>query len=51
VVETLLGMEIMDEADQIEDMQTLARKQWKKRAKTLGLQIEEDGNSNDSKHD
>ena len=33
VVETLLGMEIVDEMDQAEDMQALARRQWEKRAK------------------
>lgn len=37
VVETLLGMEIVDEADQTEDMQALARAQWEKRAQQLGI--------------
>jgi CBS domain containing-hemolysin-like protein len=37
VIETLLGMEIMDEFDNIEDMQILARKNWEKRAKSLGI--------------
>lgn len=37
VVETLLGMEIVDEMDEVEDMQALARKQWEKRAAALGL--------------
>jgi CBS domain containing-hemolysin-like protein len=32
VVETLLGLEIMDEVDTIEDMQAMARAQWEKRA-------------------
>ncbi len=41
VVETLLGMEIVDETDTAQDMQLLARAQWKKRAKKLGLQIED----------
>ena len=36
VIETLLGMEIVDELDNIEDMQHLARKNWEKRAKKLG---------------
>ncbi len=36
-VETLLGMEIVDEMDTVEDMQLLARQQWKKRAKALGI--------------
>ncbi len=37
VIETLLGMEIMDELDNIEDMQRLARANWEKRARDLGL--------------
>jgi len=37
VVETLLGMEIVDEIDAIEDMQKLARQQWRERAKKLGI--------------
>jgi CBS domain containing-hemolysin-like protein len=37
VVETLIGMEIVDEADAIEDMQKLARKNWIERAKRLGI--------------
>lgn len=41
VVETLLGLEIVDEADSVEDMQALARKQWFKRARDLGMVSEE----------
>ena len=37
IIETLLGLEIMDESDSIEDMQMLARQNWEKRAKRLGL--------------
>lgn len=37
VVETLLGLEIVDEADNVEDMQALARRQWYRRARKLGL--------------
>lgn len=37
VIETLLGLEIVDESDSIEDMQVLARENWKKRAAALGL--------------
>lgn len=37
VVETLLGMEIVDEIDAIEDMQNLARQKWRERAKRLGI--------------
>ena len=36
--ETLLGIEIVDEADVAEDMQRLAREHWAKRAKRLGLE-------------
>lgn len=39
VVETLLGIEIMDEVDAIEDMQKLAREKWRERAKKLGIVI------------
>ncbi len=41
VVETLLGLEIVDEADSVEDMQALARKQWFQRARELGMVSEE----------
>ena len=37
VIETLLGLEIVDAQDNIEDMQSLARKNWEKRARSLGL--------------
>ena len=37
IIETLLGLEIMDESDNIEDMQVLARKNWEKRARRLGI--------------
>ncbi len=37
IIETLLGLEIMDESDSVEDMQVLARKSWERRAKRLGL--------------
>lgn len=42
VVETLLGMEIVDEKDTVEDLQALARLQWRKRAMALGLDLEPD---------
>jgi len=44
VIETLLGMEIMDESDNVSDLQHLARKSWEARAKKLGI-IEEENNS------
>jgi len=37
IIETLLGLEIIDESDNEEDLQTLARKNWKKRAEDLGI--------------
>jgi len=37
VVETLLGLEIVDETDAVEDLQQLARERWKERAKKVGL--------------
>ena len=37
VIETLLGMEIMDELDNIEDMQKLARSNWEDRARKRGI--------------
>lgn len=41
VIETLLGLEIMDESDSVADLQELARDGWKKRARKFGL-LEED---------
>ncbi|MFD2916952.1 CNNM domain-containing protein [Psychroserpens luteus] len=37
VIETLLGMEIMDESDNVSDLQHMARKSWEARAKKLGI--------------
>lgn len=37
VLETLLGMEIIDESDSTVDMQALARKNWQARARRIGL--------------
>lgn len=39
VLETLLGLEIVDELDQTVDMQKLAREIWEKRARKMGLDI------------
>lgn len=41
VIETLLGLEIVDELDPAEDMQQLARRHWTRRARALGLVPEE----------
>jgi hypothetical protein len=40
MIETLMGMEIMDETDDVEDMRLLARKQWMIRAKAMGIEPE-----------
>lgn len=37
VIETLLGLEIMDESDKIADLQLYARKSWESRAKRMGI--------------
>jgi len=37
VIETLLGLEIVDEMDHADDMQALARQNWEQRAKARGL--------------
>jgi len=37
VIETLLGFEIMDESDNVEDLQLLARMNWEARARRLGI--------------
>lgn len=42
VVETLLGIEIIDEGDKVEDMQKLARQVWLKRAERMGINLEEE---------
>ncbi len=37
VMETLIGLEIMDESDKVEDMQKLAHKRWRERMKSMGI--------------
>jgi CBS domain containing-hemolysin-like protein len=39
VIETMLGLEIVDEHDTEVDMQQLARQKWKERAAKLGLEL------------
>lgn len=39
VVETLFGMEIMDEMDNVADMQALARQQWEKGRVRLAFSV------------
>lgn len=40
IIETLLGLEIVDESDSTVDMQALARKNWEKRARRMGITSE-----------
>lgn len=42
IVESLLGIEIVDETDSSDDMQQLARKKWQKKAQELGYSPESD---------
>jgi CBS domain containing-hemolysin-like protein len=49
VIETLLGLEIVDEYDGTDDMQILARQKWEERAKKLGLNQEENIEEKDEK--
>jgi CBS domain containing-hemolysin-like protein len=44
IIETLLGLEIMDETDNVADLQSYARKSWEKRAKKMGI-INDDENT------
>ncbi|MFW6067037.1 MAG: CNNM domain-containing protein [Myxococcota bacterium] len=43
VVETLLGTEIVDEADTVQDLRQMARARWFARARRLGIVHEEEG--------
>ncbi len=40
VIETLVGLEIVDESDLTEDMQILARRQWRRKAQRLGIDVD-----------
>ncbi|MEQ8231138.1 MAG: CNNM domain-containing protein [Gammaproteobacteria bacterium] len=48
VIETLLGLEIVDESDAAADMQKHARQQWRRRAAARGLDIESAGDGKPS---
>ncbi|TWU30168.1 CNNM domain-containing protein [Bythopirellula polymerisocia] len=39
LVETLIGIEIVDEGDQIDDMRRLARQKWRERMERLGIDL------------
>jgi len=40
VIETILGREIVDEADSVEDMRELARDRWRRRAARMGIDVD-----------
>ncbi|MBN1364371.1 MAG: HlyC/CorC family transporter [Syntrophaceae bacterium] len=42
LIETLMGLEIVDEMDTVVDMRALARKKWEERARALGIEINVD---------
>ncbi|WND02218.1 hemolysin family protein [Temperatibacter marinus] len=37
IIETLIGLEITDESDTVEDMQTLAHQRWRSRMESIGI--------------
>ena len=47
VIETLVGLEIVDETDTVEDMRVLARRQWERRARSLGIDMDQFRESED----
>lgn len=48
VIETMLGLEIVDESDAAEDMQELARRNWKQRALRMGIAASDEPTQSDS---
>ena len=48
IIETLLGLEIMDESDSEADLQALARKLWENRANRLGIIEKQSNNGNNT---
>jgi CBS domain containing-hemolysin-like protein len=42
IIETIFGLEIIDEKDRQINMQQLARERWKKKAKDMNIDIEVD---------
>ena len=51
VIETLLGMEIVDESDDATDMQVVARRTWEARARTRGLIIDQAETTSESDYE
>lgn len=50
VLETLLGLEIVDEIDRVEDMQELAKQLMDKRAQRIGMQVQDDEDQDTSEN-
>ncbi len=46
ILETLLGLEIIDESDKTADMQQHARRLWRRRARDMGLEISDEHDNN-----
>jgi CBS domain containing-hemolysin-like protein len=44
VVETLIGFEIVDESDKIDDMRKLARQRWEERMDRIGIDVRDSEN-------
>ncbi|RKZ11656.1 hemolysin [bacterium] len=42
VVESLMGLEIVDESDSVEDMRALAKQRWRERAQRLGIPTDDE---------
>ena len=40
IIETLMGMEIIDESDHVTDLQRDARRRWRKKAREMGLEFD-----------
>ena len=51
VFETLLGLEIVDEIDRVEDMQALARQMMDRRVERLGMKLSDDEQYEDSNNE
>jgi CBS domain containing-hemolysin-like protein len=41
-LETLMGVEIMDEHDRVSDLQAHAREIWRQRARRMGIEVIEE---------
>ena len=50
VVETLIGIEIVDEVDKIDDMRKLARQKWERRMERLGIDVRETSEQSAKEH-